>query len=372
MKKFKANNEHFKYPKNKFINNLILSKFDFMSIELNSKTPCIYLSPKISPIDENLITKCIKDKFVFVKEEIISKLSIGKLSQKDESKILNEIKELSENNFSIAILYGASESIFGENEQIPEPLILFLRATGLDIKFLTFPGEYYAFPIWSDKPRKTRIYSSQKININQRFLEGLSKKEIIESFKNSTPSSATAYLNKYSLNINSNSLANGIERYLYCCPHCNKLLSIYAEFSCVKCRECGMFIEFSADGKILFSKKLNTFDDIQPYQFNCLTKSNFTINEIKSYDNITQIIVNNCKKQLKFAVNLHIYAEKLIIINTVTNKKIEINYEDIDNIYFKRNNNFIIETKNAKTFHFCGNSNENFYIIKDLVCLNKN
>ena len=104
----------------------------------------------------------LSDKFVFLRDEIIEKVSLGKLSQKEHEKLLNEIKTLSDENYSLSILYGSSPTIFGKNEKLSEALILFLRATKLDIKFLTFPGEYFAYPIWADEPRnKFSLYIIQ-------------------------------------------------------------------------------------------------------------------------------------------------------------------------------------------------------------------
>lgn len=372
MKKVKINLEYFKYPASKIKTYYTLSKYNFSEIELSSNTPCIYITPKTAPIDEILISKCIKNKFVFLRDEIISKLSSNKLSQKEHDKLLKEIKTLTNEGFSFSILYGLSPTIFGKNEKLSEPLIFFLKSTNLDVKFLTFPGEYFAYPIWANKPRKSKIFACQQITVKQRYLEGLSKKEVIESFNNSIPSSATNYLLKYPITINSNELASGFEKVLYACPHCKKLFTIYSEYSCIKCRECGMVVEFSNDGKILFSNNLSSFDEIENYQYKCLTKNDLTVNKLIEYKNVIQIISENCKKQVKLNVILQVYAEYLIIKNSITNKKNTINYEDIEFIDYFYGNMIKIKTKNAKEFCFIGNSNENFFIIKDLMKLNKN
>ena len=372
MEKFKPNLEYFALPKSNFINNLVLSKYDFLPIELNSKTPCIYLTQKTDSIDKNLIRKCIISNFVFIKDDIISKISNGELKEKEQKKLLNEINLLAKNNYSISIIYGTSPTIFGKNELLSESFIEFLKNTNLDIKFLTFPGEYFSSPIWADKPRRSKIVTSQQVTIKQRFLEGLKQDEIISYFQNSIPASASTYLSKYPITIHSNNLASGIERIMYCCPHCKKLFSIYSEFSCVKCRECGMVVEFSPDGTILFSNELSSFDDIEDFQFNNLIKNDLTINQLVEYKNVIQVFYENCKKPIKINVILQLYAEKMIIINNLTKKQTTVEFEDIEFIEYLKNNTIKFKTKNAKQFCFIGNSNENFFIIKDLVKLNKN
>lgn len=372
MEKFRPNLEYFALPKSNFLNNLVLSKYDFSPTELYSKTPCIYLSPKTDDIDKNLIQKCIKEKFVFLNDNVLSKISNGELKEKELKKLLSEIETLSKEEYSLSIIYGNYPTIFGENEPLSKPLVEFLRNTKLDVKFLTFPGEYFSSPIWADKPRRTRILASQQITIKQRFLEGLTDKEIFDYFQNSIPSSASTYLSKYPITIYSNNLASGIEKVLYSCPHCKNLFSIYSEYSCVKCRDCGMVVEFSPEGSILFSKELSSFDQIENFQLNNLLKKDLTVNQLVEYNNVIQNISENCKKTIKINVILQIYAEKLIIKNSLTKKQTTINFEDIEFIEYLKNNTVKFKTKNAKEFSFTGKSNENFYIFKDLAKLNKN
>ena len=372
MEKFKPNLEYFNLPKSNFFNNLVLSKYEFLPTELYSKSPCIYISPKTDEIDKNLIRKCIKDKFVFLKDELVSKISNDELKENQKKKLLEEIVAITKEGFSISIIYGTNPTIFGENEKLSKSLIEFLKNTKLDVKFLTFPGEYFASPIWSDKPRKTKILASQQITIKQRFLEGLTDNEIFDYFQNSIPSSASTYLSKYPVTIFSNSLASGVERVLYCCPHCKNLFSIYSEFSCVKCRACGMVIEFSPEGTILFSKELKSFDQIENFQLNNLLNKDLTINQLVEYENVIQNISENCKKTIKINVILQLYAEKLVIKNGLTKKQTTIYFEDIEFIEYLKNNTVRFKTKNAKEFCFTGKNNENFYIIKDLIKLNKN
>lgn len=372
MKNIKINSEFFELPANKFINKLMLSKFSFEPIELFDNTPSIFISPNVSRIDKQLVNRCITTKFIFIKDEVINKINHNELANENKTKLLNEIKFLAENGYSFSLFFNNSPTVFGDNQPISETLSQFLFETELDLKFLTFPGLFFAFPVWADEPRKTKIYSNQNVTIKHRRLVGFNKKEIAKTISNATPSTASIYNSKQPVQLHSNKLACHLERVMYCCPNCESLFSLYSEFSCIKCKNCGTAIEFSPEGNILFSQKLTCFDDIEKYQFKTLTKKDMHINELISYDEITQISSKKCKKTTKNDIILQIYAEKLIFINKNSQLKTEILFEDVDYVNYHENNILEIKTKNAKNFYFCGNNNENLLIIKDLVKLNKN
>lgn len=371
MKKYKINKEIFIIPKSRFLSKLALSKYDFERIDLYDETPCVYISPKTAVIDYDLITNCMTSKFVFLHEKIVTKINTSQLNKKQQDLILNEIEENKKHGYSLALLWSSNPTIFGNNLPVSKELALFLSKTKMDIKFLTFPGEYFAYPIWANKPRPNKIFAYQKITIKSYMLKNLNNNEIHEVFINSTPSSATNYAHKFPVHIKSNNKAVGLEKLIYCCPTCNKLLNLYSEFSCIKCRNCGSAFELSQDGLVLFSKKFNSIEEIENYQFKALAKSNFKKDMISKYTQITQILSEKCKKISKIPVILQIYAEKLIIKNTRNNSETTIYYEDVDSIK-ELSNNIIIKTKNANLIHFIRNSNENFIIIKDLVKINQN
>lgn len=372
MKKIKINSEFFELPQRKFVNKFKLSKFNFEPIELYDKSPCIYISPNVSRVDKLFVTKCISKKFVFLKQDIVSNINNNNFNENKQKELLDEIKNLAKNNISISLFFNSSPTIFGENEKITESLALFLYKTELDLKFLTFPGLFYDFPVWADEPRKTKIYTTQNVTIKHRMLIGFNKKEIVKTISGATPASASTYNSKQPVHLNSNKLACHLERVMYCCPVCEKLFSLYSEFSCIKCKNCGTAIEFSPDGNILFSNKISTFEGIENFQFNALTKKDFQINELITYKKITQILHRNCRKTIKIDIILQIYAEKIVITDSKKQNSQELFFENIDEINYYENNIIEIKTKNANQFYFYGKNNENLFILKDLLKINKN
>lgn len=372
MKKNKINLEFFSKPKPKILNRMHSSKFSFDRIDLYSNEPCIYISPRTSLIDKILITDCINTKFLFINDKIIDQLNKDTLPKTKRLQLINEIKLLSKNGYVFALIWNSTPSIFGGNEAISKHLAEFLYQTNLDVKFLTFPALYFAYPMWAPTPRRTKIYANQTITLRHKMLNGLTINEITKTFKDSTPASANVYSNKFETNIKTNNRAIGLERILYCCPECENLCTLYSEYSCIKCRHCCSVFEINNDGKILFSKKISNIDNIENYQYEVLTKKDFNINELVRYDSIIQLFTQNCKKSIEIVVILQIYADKLIATNSVTKKQITIMLDEINELQYTFNNTVIIKTKNAKEFRFYGKNNENLLIIRDLVKINKN
>lgn len=372
MKKAKINLNYFEKPKSRIANNFALKKYNFSSIEINESKPCIFLTPCTSKIDYNLITKCIKTKFVFVKKNIVSELEFNTLANSDKQKLVAEINYLAEFGYSFSIVWGSEPCIFGKNIKPSSELCEFLKEINLDIKFLTFPNEFFALPFWADNARETTIFSNKQIEIKSSTLKPLSKKEATLLIQNSIPSSANSYTNKFPLKIKSNNSAVNLERVIYACPNCKKLLSLYSEFSCLKCTKCGKAVEIGNDGKFLFSPYIFCYDDIENFQFSCLKKHDFNIHKLIEYKNIIQIFDVNCRKPVKISKILQIYARKFILINPITNKKDEFYYENIESVYMTLDNKLVIKPENAKEFQIFGKRNENLLIIKDLVKINKN
>ena len=363
---------YFHLPPTKLKCKMKLSKFSFEKIEVETKNPTLFLVPKVAEIDEYLTALCIKTPFVFFEEKVVSKIINNQITKAEYKKLLEIIKKLAKEDFSFALIPYEYPTIFGDNEKLSKEIIKLIYETKLDIKWLTFPNEYFAVPMWANKPRLVKFYANQQIKLSNKSLEDLTDKEIQKTVQNLTPSSASSYTKKFPLSIQSNNTAEGLEKLVYCCPHCNELFSIYSEYSCLKCKSCGNIIELDKNGEILFCSKIKNYDEIENYLYTTLVKKDFSINQIIQYNDIYQILCKNCKKTTKININLQVFAEKIIITNSKTKEEDEYSFENMESIDLSFDNTLIIKTKNAKQIILQGKNNENFLILKHLLKLNKN
>lgn len=370
-KKNLINTEFFEVPQKKFLWNLFARNFLMDNREIDSLNPCIFLCYNISTLSKKLISSAIRNKFVFINQTTSIAIMNGSLSKTKYSELLKCIEQLKENDYSIVFINGEYPSVFGDYQLLSKSTSSFLYDTNLDIKYLLFPAEYYSMPMWSENERRCKIHPIQNIAVTHRKLEGFTEDETLEYLNNLTPASANVYSVKYPLTIRDQSRASFLERIMYCCPKCSSFFSVYSEFSCIKCSSCMAAIEISSDGAILFSSQIKSFDDIEEFLFNTLTKKGFDINPIVTYENVLLKERIDEKPKLSKPAKLTIYADKFTI-EQEDSKKQTFEFNDVSKIDLTFNNTLVLVTSNNKKFIISGKERDNLYIMKDLVKLNKN
>ena len=357
----------FEFPKSRFTNSRIARKFFFFNSKHEIKSPAVYICNKTMPYDKFLIASALFGNFVFLNDDVILKLHRNTLSKQEKTELLSEIKLLVDNGYSLVVFPEKNYTIFGECERLPQSVTEFLFETKLDLRFFYLIGTYFAKPVWSNQVRKCETRYSQQFRISHTELAEKSVENRNNAINNLMPSSASIYAQKFSLLIKNESRAENIDSIVYCCPKCKSFFSIYSEFSCLKCRNCGSFIEFSNDGKIMFSNEIESFDDIEPFLFNTLKKYNFTIKAIVTYDNIKLIKeTEDGKPEIFKDVNLEIYADKFVFV--ANDKKRTFNISEVEELALEQNNTLFVKAKKEE-FRLQGEHKENLFILIHLLKL---
>ena len=347
---------------------LVSSKFNFHVIKHEIKSPAVYICNKTTSHDKALVSSAVRGNYVFLKDSIIQDLYKNKLTKETKNELFKALKLLRENKISIFIFPEKNITLFGACDNLPLSITEFLYETGYDLKFFYLIGTYIVSPIWS----KVKRASETKFIIHNHKLDNATLSNHSEIERNSEinhlmPSSASAYITKFETRLKSNKLAENIETLVYSCPHCKSFFSLYSEFNCLKCRECGAFLEFSNDGKILFSNIISNFDDFEKFLYQTLKYKEFDNNPIVEYKNLIlfNYKTNNKTKNIT-GTHLKIFADKLIIENTNFNKTITIS--EIEDVSLLNNNTINIDLKD-QTISLTGKNKENFYILIDLFKL---
>ncbi len=363
------NLEFFEYPAGKIASNYNAFKYGVVGNIIELINPYLIICNKGSRFDKVFVSKMITSDFVFLKDEVIQNLYNGTLTDSEKKRLNQSFHTLKDAFISVVIFPEKTYSIFGGCSPLPQAVTEFIFETKFDIKYLNIIGSYYTYPVWSKEPRRYEIKFTQQFSVDSRRLKQLSADERNILINHYMPSSATTYAMKYPAIIRSKNRAENFETIMYLCPNCGHLFSMYSEFNCLKCRECGTALEFSPDGAIVLSNKINTFDEIETFMFEKLRKRSFSTKELISYPNV-DIVLSNYKGKINSVSDykLTVFADRIELLNG-KNKKV-INFSDISDITLDYNNIVAIAYDDKKIV-LRGNHKENFYIMIDLNKINK-
>ena len=362
------NTDFFEFPTRPLLAKIKGLKYGVVSNYIELVNPALIICNKSSSLDKLFVSRIITSDFVFLKDKYISKIYNGTLTNKEKELIIKSMKYLKEAFVSVVVFPEYGYSIFGRCEILPETITEFLFETTFDFKYLNIIGSYYTYPVWSKEPRRYEIKFTQQFNLSNKKLKHFTAVERNELINHHMPSSATMYAIKYPALIRSKNRAENFETIMYICPHCNSLFSLYSEFNCLKCSNCGSALEFSIDGALLLSNKLNTFDQVEEFLFDNLKKRSFSLKELISYPNVSIIKRVGNKEYSVSGYTFTIYADRFTISNGKTTRS--INLADVTNIILDYKNTIIIDLKDEQLI-VRGEHKENFYILIDLNKINK-
>lgn len=359
------NLDYFELPASKLKSKLVATKFSFFNQKYELTSPALFVCNKTTQFDKYLISSVMIGNYVFLKDDVIQALYKNALSTTVKKEILKQFELFKECGYSVVIFPEKNITIFGNCSNLPQNITEFLFETGFELKFLYLIGTYYSSPIWSKIHRKTDTRYFQQFKIEPEAIINKSEAERNKIINNLMPSSASVYASKFPLALKSNMLAENIDSIIYCCPHCKTFFSIYSEYNCIKCRECGTLVEFSKDGKILFSNTINSFDDIEQFLYNELKHKEFDNNPLVCYNTATMLSVSSKGRPIKTPnTEVKVYADMIKIKNELISKTIKIS--DIQEAILQ-NNNIIRLALKKDIILLQGTNKENFYIILDLL-----
>lgn len=362
------NTDFFEFPIKPLMAKIKSFKYGIVANSIEFINPTLIICNKSSSLDRLFVSNIITSDFVFLKDEYVKKIYEGTITDNEKKLLIKSIKRLKEAFISIAIFPEKSYTIFGRCDILPEEITEFLFETTYDIKYLNIIGSYYTYPVWSKEPRRYEIKFTQQFSLSHRKLNNFNPTERNEIINHYMPSSATMYAIKYPALIRSRNRAENFESIMYLCPNCNKMFTLYSEFNCLKCKECGTALEFSIDGAILLSSKINTLDQLEDFMFDNLKRRSFSLKELVSYPDVTIVKKYGKKELISNGYSFTIYADRFTLSKGQYSRS--INLSEVTSIDLDYNNTIFIKLKN-EVLIIRGEHKENFYILIDLNKINK-
>lgn len=260
---------------------------------------------------------------------------------------IKKMKRVISNGGSIGLFPEGNLTYTGETAFLPESIIKLIKFLNIPVIIYHTNGLYFSNPRWSvnRKYGKTggeivRIISKEEIN-------SFSDEELYVIIKDNF------YNNAYSERTNpiytGKNKAVGLERLLFICPKCHKVLTLRSEGDDIKCSNCNYEATYLENG--LLDDKTNK-TDIPTLEMN---QRDLFINYLDTFTNGTifeenvNLFESNSKKKIDLGLmNLSINPEAIILKNdSETNIYL---YKDIISLSIQGKNKLILSIVGNKTF----------------------
>ncbi len=360
------NLKFFDYPKGKFKSSRYSRKFRYLKTTLEIFNPTLVVCHKSTEFDEYLVAKTITTDYVVLRPWVASQIFDGTLSESNKKELFASIAELKEAMLSIVMFPEKQISIFGSSEKLPETTTEFMFETKMNLKFINFPGAYFAKPIWSKTFRHTQTLLSSRFNLSHKLLSTLTKQERNQKINGMMPASASIYSTKSSVLIRSNNLAAGLESVVFACPNCLALFSLKSEFNHLKCQSCQIPFECLPSGEIYLNGHTVSYDDIEKFLDETIKKIDFKTAQITTFDNVSYsniLLDEKIKHPLPITVDIYISKIKLSGFNLEEN----ISFKDVASCEYLPNNSVRITLKSKDIFELSASPDKNLYLIFALI-----
>lgn len=360
------NEDFFEMPNNIISSSLISFKFNYSKNKINIVHPYIFLCNKTTEYDKKLISNTLKGMFVFLKDSVIQSIYENTIKDSEKEELIESLKILKDAYISVVVFPEKNVSTFGETGNIPLVISNFLRETTYDLKFISLVGTYFAKPVWSPNFRKCNTRFNQQFTVKFEDTTKLSNQEFNDVVNNYMPSSATIYSSKYNPHIKSNTKAQNLETLFYCCSNCKKFFTVFSEFDCIKCNDCGSAVECTTNGTFYLSKNVTDLVSYAEFQYDELSKMFFEENKLLiEYDNINVnlMLVSDTSSYNGLAA-VSIYCNRFVVKYPA--RDVAYSLHDVDYVEYNRNNTLKVQFKDRSKIYLSGNNKENLYIIHDL------
>lgn len=367
-----ANLDYFEYPCKKIKSKLLSFKFHLGTIKISTQLTEIFVCNKTSPYDKFFISNCLENNFVFLKDSVVKNLYENNYSEEELDDLKHSLTILSQAFVSVVIFPEKHQSVVGDFSNISKDIIDFIYDLEFDrVSFINLIGTYYIKPIWANADRICDTKIENKFSITP--IE-LTRQEFHDKFRKYTPSSASVYSKRIPIYLRGNKFAEGFERFLYICPNCNKFFSVFSEFSCLKCKNCGTAFEFSNMGTIDLCKHFTNIDEAQSFQFDILSSMKPTYSVMFVYDTLKyKDFYENSKTILMDCERFSVFQDKITFAHL--DDSITIPFDKIIDIFLDYGNKIYItwsEGEEVNKYVFVGENRENLYIILDILQYYKN
>lgn len=257
---------------------------------------------------------------------------------------LRKARRMLDKGYNIFIYPEGNRNFYGETGHIYEAIPKLLKKFKYPVVSIHTDGGCLLTPRWADNDRIGTLKINPKVLLTKDDLSRLSVEEVFNKIKEDISFNDYEWnkVNKYKYYAKDK--AHGIDSFLYMCPKCKRLFTVYGKGHDIYCEHCGLLGTIN-DYELLDNSDFENILDmgnIQRSELDNIKKMNFKFNNailwnldyIKfkkkklgkySLEYIDQtIILKNNKEEIKFDIN------KMNSVTVEFRRRLAFDYEGID------------------------------------------
>ncbi|MDR2867095.1 MAG: 1-acyl-sn-glycerol-3-phosphate acyltransferase [Acholeplasmatales bacterium] len=277
-------------------------------------------------------------------------------------------------NQLVGIFPEARYSVTGELAVLPDSTGKICKSLGIPVVVMLFHGHYLVNPTWGNgKKRKLPIVCEQKLILTKEQVESLSLNEINAIIRQEMYYSEWEYQKQNNILIKEDFRAEGIDKILYKCPHCQTEMQMTSHGSTIKCEHCKVEYFYHEDSSLTCLNDKTIFNDVPSWlNWERAEVRKEIINGTYYYEERLPAYAYPHPKNI---FNLH----EVLVIHDLNGFKAEGSFNGADFRYLKTpQQNYSLQTefasptfKKKSVFGFSTNNNTIFFVPKNPSVIQK-
>ena len=269
-----------------FLHPILKKKFNLKVEKSDLKGPFLVLCNHTTDYDAFFIAKSFKPHIYFVMSDHISSMKVGKLikylvspipitkSTIDATTVKN-IFEIVKSGGSVGIFPEGNKSFSGEMSEMKPSIAKLVKKLQIPLVIYNIEGGYFSSPRWSKVKRKGEVNGRIRRVVTPEEYNNMSNDELFNLIKDKLRVNAYETQQRNPIEFNAdNDRAKNIESFMYVCPECKNISSLYGECNVVKCNNCDYHAEYTTYG-YLDGGKFTRLDQYDKWQKDYIYSLNF-------------------------------------------------------------------------------------------------
>lgn len=247
------------------IPDLAATKFSFKKIgmeKLGKKEPCLYLMNHCSFIDLEIAATLLYPQsfnIVSTSDGFVGKdWLMHKIGCIPTNKFASDLHLIRDMNYALKTLKSsvlmypeASYSFDGTATPLPETLGGCLKLLGVPVVMIRTYGSFSRNPLYNNlKRRKVNVAADMEYILSPEEIKAKTVDELNEILKKNFDLDYWRWQQENGIKVTEDFRAEGLNRVLYKCPHCETEGKMKAEGIKISCEQCGATYELTEDGTL--------------------------------------------------------------------------------------------------------------------------